>query len=177
MKPEFSRTVRIDTIGSAPKDLTIEADTGEREALARRFGLLAIHRLAAEIRLVGSAEGVKADGRMTAEVDQPCVATGEAVPARLDETFEIMFRPQPADAAADEIELGAEEMDVVFYDGAMIDVGEAVAETLSLGLDPYPRSPAADVALSEAGVKNEEEAAVEASPFAALASLKGKLEG
>ena len=56
-------------------------------------------------------------------------------------------------------------------------LGEAVAQTLLLGLDPYPRSPAAEAALRDAGVKSEEEARAESSPFAALAALKGKLEG
>jgi hypothetical protein len=40
----------------------------------------------------------------------------------------------------------------MFYDGAMIDVGEAVAQTLALNLDPYPRAPDAGDALREAGV-------------------------
>ena len=60
----------------------------------------------------------------------------------------------------------------VFYDGAAIDVGEAVAETLSLSLDPYPRAPGAEEALEAAGVKSEEEA----GPFAALAGLRDKLK-
>ena len=67
------------------------------------------------------------------------------------------------------------EMDVVFYDRAEVDVGEAVAETLSLNLDPYPRSPEADAILREAGVKREGEE--ETGPLAAaLAGLKGKLK-
>ena len=75
-------------------------------------------------------------------------------------------------APEEEVELSESEMDVVFHDGAAIDVGEAVAETLSLGLDPYPRAPGADEALKAAGVKSEEEA----GPFAALAGLRDKLK-
>ena len=41
--PEFSRPVRIDTLGAAPRNVAIEADEAERAALARRFGLIA-HR-------------------------------------------------------------------------------------------------------------------------------------
>ena len=52
--------------------------------------------------------------------------------------------------------------------GAMIDLGEALADTLALSLDPYPRSAGADAALKEAGVMSEEEA----SPFAILAKLR-----
>jgi uncharacterized metal-binding protein YceD (DUF177 family) len=57
---------------------------------------------------------------------------------------------------------------VVFYDGAAIDLGTAIADTLALSLDPYPRSASADAALKEAGVLSEEQA----SPFAVLAKLK-----
>ena len=58
----------------------------------------------------------------------------------------------PADAPDEEIELGEADCDVVFYDGATIDLGGAIADTLALSLDPYPRSAGADAALKEAGV-------------------------
>jgi uncharacterized metal-binding protein YceD (DUF177 family) len=48
---------------------------------------------------------------------------------------------------------------------------------MSLALNPFPRSPHAEKALREAGVKSEEEAQREASPFAGLAALKDKLGG
>ena len=103
---------------------------------------------------------------------QSCVATGEPVEAEVDEPFDIVFRPQPDAAAPTRRSSSSEsELDVVFYDGAAIDLGEAVAETLSLGLDPYPRAPDAEAALKAAGVKSEEEA----GPFAALAALRDKL--
>lgn len=172
---EFTRPVRIDTLGPSPRTLEIEADENEREALARRFGLQAIHRLAAEAALTAKGETVIADGRIRASVTQSCVATAAPVEAELDEPFRIEFRPQPVEGGDDEIELDESELDVVFYDGASIDLGEAAAETLSLSLDPWPRAPDADEALREAGVKKEEEAEAEASPFAALAGLKDKL--
>ncbi len=173
---EFSRPVRIDTLGPAPRNVEIEADEAERAAIARRFGLPAIHKLTAEAALTARGETVVAEGRLRASVTQSCVATAEPVAAELDEPFRIEFRPQPAQAGAeDEIELSESEMDVVFYDGASIDLGEAAAETLSLSLDPWPRAPGADSALREAGVKDEEEAEAESSPFAALAGLRDKL--
>lgn len=175
--PEFSRTYRIDTLGERPRTVKIEADEGERAALAARFGLVAIGRLEAEAALVRKSEEVRAAGRIEAKVVQSCVATGEPVEARIAEPFEIVFRPQPGGAAEEEIELSEAEMDVVFYEGASIDLGEAVAETLSLALDPFPRAPGAEEALRAAGVKSEEEAKAESSPFAALAGLKRKPGG
>jgi uncharacterized metal-binding protein YceD (DUF177 family) len=171
--PEFSRPVRVDTLGSEPRSMAIEADEGERAALARRFGLVDIGRLAAQASLVRDDMEVIARGRLAAAVVQSCVASGEPVAADVDAPFELVFRPNPGDARPDEeVELSAAELDLIFYDGAAIDLGEAVAETLALSLDPYPRASGADTALKAAGVKSEQEA----GPFAALAGLRDKLK-
>ena len=173
-QPEFSRTVRIDTLGPAPRSISIGADEQERRALAQRFGLVGVDRLSAEASLTRNGEEVKVTGRLSAAVTQSCVATDAPVPEQIEEEFSILFRPEPQVAGAEEeIELTEGEMDVAFYDGAAIDVGEAVAETLSLSLDPYPRSPEAEAALKEAGVLSEEEA----KPAGALAGLKDLLAG
>lgn len=175
MTPEFSRPVRIDTVGSSPRAMTLEADEAERSALAKRFGLLGIERLEAELALGRKGDRVEANGRIRGAVIQACVVTGLPVPAEVDEPFAVEFRPEAQSGADEEVELTEGEMDVVFYDGSLIDVGEAVAETLSLSLDPYPRAPEAEVALKEAGVRSEAEAARQEeenraarSPFAAL---------
>jgi uncharacterized metal-binding protein YceD (DUF177 family) len=112
---------------------------------------------------------VRAEGRLAASLTQSCVITRDPLAAHIDEPFELLFMPAPADGAPDdEIELGVQDCDVVFYDGAVIDLGGAIADTLALSLDPYPRSAGADAALREAGVMSEEQA----SPFAVLAKLR-----
>jgi uncharacterized metal-binding protein YceD (DUF177 family) len=173
-QPELSRTVRVDTLGAAPRRIRIEANDAERAALRRRFALTALDRLEADVDIRQAEHDIVAAGSLSAQVTQACVATHEPVPARVEEKFEIRFRPEGAAALADEeeVELGEDELDVMFYDGAMIDVGEAVAQTLALNLDPYPRAPEAGDALREAGVVDEEAA----GPFNALAAaLKEKL--
>ncbi len=172
--PEFSRTVRIDTLGTAPRSLSIGAKEEERQALAKRFGLASIEKVEAEAELRRSGEEIRAAGTLRAAVTQNCVATGAPVPETVEESFEILFRPQPVSTGGEEeIELSEGELDVVFYEGASVDLGEAVAETLSLALDPYPRSPEADAALREAGVKSEDEV----EPAGPLAGLRDLLSG
>lgn len=170
MTPEFSRPVPLDSISEAPRALAIEANPAERAALASRFGLKSVERLEGELRLLRRAAGIYAEGRLRAEVVQACVVTDEPLPLSLDEEFTIRFAPA-GEPAGDEIELSAEECDTVFYEGGAIDLGEALAETMALSLDPFPRSPNADAALKEAGVLSEAEAA----PFGALAGLRDKL--
>lgn len=174
---EFSRLYRLDALSAEPFQAGIEAGPDECEALALRFGLVALDALSAEAELSRSGEAATAVGRLRAKVTQSCVGSGEPVEAEVAEGFRVDFRPLPADSRPeDEIELGEGELDVAFYEGGAIDLGEAVAQTLLLALDPYPRSPAAEAALRDAGVKGEEEARIESSPFAALAALKGKLK-
>lgn len=170
MTPEFSRPHRLDTIGAGESRVAIEADEGERKALARRFGLIAIDRLGANYAVRRDAAGILARGRLSGAVVQACSVTGDPVPAKIEEDFAIRFLPEGSESG-DEIELSEEDCDTVFYTGGAIDLGEAAAETLALALDPFPRSRGAEAALREAGVLSEEEA----GPFAALAALKKKL--
>lgn len=170
--PEFSRPVRVDSLGEAPRPLRIEAEEAERSALARRFGLVAVDRLAADLALSRDGADVAMRGALSARVTQACAATGAPVDAEVEVPFGLVFRPQPTPAGREEeIELGEAELDVVFYDAAAIDVGEAVAETLALNLDPYLRAPGAEQALRRAGIRSEEEA----GPFGALAGLRDEL--
>lgn len=169
---EFARPIRLDTLGEGARDVTISAEAEERAALARRFGLVSIDRLEARATLRRAGETVFAEGRLAAAVVQSCVATGDPLPATLDEPFALRFEPEGQGAAgAEEVELAEADLDVVPYAGGAIDLGEAVAETLSLALDPFPRAPDADERLRAAGVLEEGEA----GPFAALKGLKDRL--
>ena len=170
--PEFSRPVALDSVGEGARAIEVEAGADERAALAARFGFRSIEALSAELRLSRRPEAVFAEGRLHARVVQSCVVTGEDVPSAVDEAFAIRFLPEgEATPANEDVELSADECDTVFYAGGAIDVGEAVAETLALALDPFPRSPDADAALRDAGVLSEEDA----GPFAALKALKEKM--
>jgi uncharacterized metal-binding protein YceD (DUF177 family) len=169
MTDRFAHCLRLDQIRDGER-LDLFDDEAERGAVARRLGLPSVDRLEAHVTLAKTGDVVRASGRLGASLDQSCVVTSDPVPAHVDEPFELLFMPEPdVSGAGEEIELGKSDCDVVFYDGAAIDLGTAIADTLALSLDPYPRSAGADAALKEAGVMTEEQA----SPFAALAKLKG----
>jgi uncharacterized metal-binding protein YceD (DUF177 family) len=172
ISPEFSRLVRLDTLGAEPRTVAVEADAAERGALAVRFDLIAIDRLEASAECVRDGDTIDVTGALSGDLVQSCVASGEPVPARIAERFRLRFVPAPSlDSEAEEIELSEDDCDVVPYSGGAIDLGEAVAETLALALNPFPRSPKATEALRLAGVLSEEDA----GPFAALKELKDKL--
>lgn len=172
LAPEFSRPVRIDQLGRLAPVNHISADESERTALARRFGLLALDRLDADYGLGEENGGIVARGRVRAALSQPCVATGVAVAEEIDTDFTLRFvRDDAQPGEGEELEIDAEDCDTIDYDGQVIDIGEAVAETVALAMTPYPRSPNADALLKAAGVVGEEQA----GPFATLLALKDQL--
>ena len=166
---EFSHVVKLSEIGNHSHNIRLSADTAARLGLIKRFDLAALDSLEAEISLKPEASGIVATGRFTASLAQYCIASNDPVPASLDEPIHIRFIPEPTDSG--EFELEADDCDTMFDDGQTIDLGEAVAQSLGLALDPYPRSPEAEKILKAAGVKSEEDAA----PPGALASLKDLL--
>ena len=171
MTPEFSRPERLDTIGTAPRDVRVEADEGERAALAKRFMLLGVDRLVARFAVVREGAAFVATGTVEADVVQACSASGEPVPARIAEAVSLRF--VQGDAREDEVELDDGALDTIEIEGSAIDLGEAAAETMALALDPFPRAPNAEAVLRSAGVVAEDEV----TPFNAFAALKDKLVG
>jgi uncharacterized metal-binding protein YceD (DUF177 family) len=172
--PEFARPFRLDTIGGEARSVTIAAEESERTALAERFGLIAIDRLEAEATLRREGASVWATGHLRGAATQSCTATGDPIPAKVDERFALRFDPAGREPAEDEIELEEADLDVLPYDGSAIDLGEAVAQGFSLALDPFPRVADADERLRAAGIRTEEEAdadKIASSPFAALKGL------
>jgi uncharacterized metal-binding protein YceD (DUF177 family) len=168
---EFSHIIKLDTIGELRK-VTLTANAEERARVASRFDLLALEKLEANCEIQRDGDMVRAKGHFSAVASQACIASGEPIPVDISEALHILFIPVPDHAPDAEIELDPDDCDSIFHDGKVIDLGEAVAQTLGLSLDPYPRSPTAETALRAAGVKSEEEAGA----FGALADLKAKLE-
>ncbi|WBH15229.1 YceD family protein [Sphingomonas radiodurans] len=171
MPPEFSRPVRVDTIGTEPKVVTVTADAAERVALARRFGLIAIERLEGRFTLQRSESGVALEGRVIAVATQACSITDEPLDASIDEEARLRFVDDPTEG--EEIELDEDAIDVLPIENGAIDLGEAAAETLALSIDPFVRGPNAAAALAAAGVIAEEDA----KPLGAFAGLRDKLAG
>lgn len=170
MTPEFSRRVALDTIGREPREVSIEATVEERIALARRFDLDALDALHAKVTLTASARGIEAQGRLIAAVVQACVVTADPVPATIDQPVTLRFvDPEVLASAQEEVELHEDDCDTVPHEGGAVDVGEGVAQTLGLALDPFPRS---------AGAPAEGASVWRAGPDeGAFAGLKGLLGG
>ncbi len=144
--------------------------------------------------------GVRLRVKFAADVVQSCVVTLEPVVAHLEQGFEVDYLPEGAEQikagisdgdgfageftgdftgdftseyVAGEVVIDIDEVDPPeILIGNEIDVGEVIAENLSLALDPYPRAPEAEVDADQIERQNEEIAAD--NPFAVLQKLKSR---
>jgi uncharacterized metal-binding protein YceD (DUF177 family) len=161
---EFSRPVDVHRLGHAGTAQDIAASEDERKALARRFDLLALDRLAAKVKLAPLAHGFwRLAAAFEAELAQACVVTLEPVPSRIAESFSLIYGAVD-DESVTVLDASAEVIEPI-GDG-VIDIGEAVAQQLSLALDPFPRAPEAAAAAESAALPGL------ASPFAVLRELR-----
>ena len=183
--PEFSRIVKTDEQVKTKEKLVIEANEAERAGLAKRFELVAIDSLKAELEIKTASNGeVTVRGPMNAQIVQRCVATLEPVPEVIEDTVEVLFSPHVSEADMpsnpDDLEDLSEEELMALLDqpeplvDGMIDVGEVVAQFLAVAMDPYPRKDDAELPDS---IQSEEDAQEDKpNPFAQLAGLKEQLE-
>lgn len=154
MKPEFSRLVSVADMAHGPRTFELNAESDERKALARRFGLQSIDRLEAKVRLRLRAGGrrvsLKAD--FQADVVQSCVLTLQPVEHHIEAAIKVHFAPSDEidSPRIVDIDLDAEDPPEALIDGK-IDMGEVVAEHLALELDPFPHADGAAFGGMESG--------------------------
>ena len=167
--------VLIDTLGEQPRTMAIEAEPAERAALARRFGLPGARPTGGRARHLPRERPGRRRRHPAGRAGPGLRRQRRAGSGRPIVPFEIRFRPLPdAGSAEEELELSEDELDVVFYDRPAIDLGEAVAQTLSLSARSL--SPRAGGRRERCAKRASEEGDEEKGPFAALAGLKDKLK-
>src|SRR5882724_6737274 len=178
---EIERIVDLDRMGTGGTALEITASDSERAALANRFGFLGLPAFSARVTVDRRPGGrVVVEGRLRGKIVQACILSLDPVTQDLDETFRIVFRQdltEELDPESGEAVLSAQADAPEPLSGNMLDVGEIVAEQLSLAADPYPRRPGAKLedVLPKArhgGRKGPSEP--RRHPFAGLAALRDK---
>lgn len=154
---ELTRMIKARALPAA--SVVIEASPDECAALAARFALGSVQSLRAEIALEAKPRAIRATGRLRAAIMQPCAISAEDFPVTIDEPVDLRFVEASGrsmtEAEALEIELEADDCDEIAYSGEVFDLGEAVAQTLGLAIDPYAEGPNADAARKAAGIVAE----------------------
>ena len=176
--PEFSRRVTLARIGAKPYRQRISAGEDERASLSRRFDLVSLDRLEADVELIpqrGRTILLRAD--FEAAFAQNCTLTLDPVAGAIAERFDLLYGPPETEESA--ASLVGEDVAFEPLTGEEIDIGEAVAQEFALALPAFPRSPDAG---SETAVECESDAAGPDStravkPFAGLARLVDRDRG
>lgn len=167
--PEFSHIVDLRQINDEP--VVLEPNEDQRRRLAGRFGISAINAMKATLRLDVDGNRVEAKGCLTASIVQACAISGEDFPVAINEDIALRFVPPSSPHAPDEeVEITADDCDEIEYEGTSFDLGEAVAQSLALAIDPFAEGPDADRARAEHNLGGD----VASGPFAALAAMKPK---
>jgi uncharacterized metal-binding protein YceD (DUF177 family) len=169
--PLFDAVVRIDRMAASGRDLTVSLDQATRAALAELLKLSAIDAFEATLVVAPLRGGLRAQGRLVADIVQPSVVTFEPVIQHIDEAVDRVFLPQDQahkPTPSSEIFVDLEDEDFPDHiDGPEVDLSALLIETLALAIDPYPRLPGEG--LDSIGVDLADEPS---GPFAALTKLK-----
>jgi uncharacterized metal-binding protein YceD (DUF177 family) len=161
--------------------MEIAASDSERAALAKRFGFLGLPAFSARVTVDRRAGGqVVVEGWLRGRIVQACILTLDPVTQELDEAFRIVFKENLAeerDPESGEALVSAQTDAPEPLGGSQLDVGEIVAEQLSLAADPYPRKQG--VKLDDVLPKPRKEGRhgrheQRRHPFAGLAALRDK---
>ena len=128
----------------------------------------ALDRLTAAVALHREGGGlIRLEAEFEAEFAQECVVTLEPVAGKIAQSFALVYGP--AEDGPDEIDLDADAPAFEPLTGDAIDIGEAVAQELSLALPEFPRDP--DAVLDPAAIEEAPDGS-----FAALAKLRRPLQ-
>ncbi|MEQ8585866.1 MAG: DUF177 domain-containing protein [Thalassobaculaceae bacterium] len=185
--PVLLDPVPLERIGAKVITLYFDAGAAERAALAERFGLLELSAFTAEATLRRRKDigWIELKGRLHATVVQECVVTLEPVVNTVEGEIDELFDDSAAQRTGDrrdaneriEVDLDPVADEPEPLDAETLDVGEIVAQVLSLSIEPYPRAPGVadgDGAHGTAAAGQDGQGNGEPSPFAALALLKDR---
>ena len=169
--PLFDAVVRIDRLPSAGRSVSVDLDAETLATLANALKVTSVESFKAELTVVPFRGGIRAQGRLSARVEQPSVVSFEPVFQDIDEAVDRIFLPEPAGhapAPGSEVFVDLEDDDFPDHiDGPEVDLSALLVETLALALDPYPRRPGESI--ETLGI---DMGPAEAGPFAALNKLK-----
>ena len=181
--PEFSFLVDCNKIQKNGKSLKTKANASECLAIANRLSLLSLDSLKLKAFISRkSNETILVNCNFKAVYKQKCVISLKPIKKEIDCTFQRIYS-----SIIDEIFEHESEPQKEYYENSQdfpdppdplvngyIDIGESVAEQLSLELDPFPRIEG----LSFKGFSSDQGEQISersANPFAILKQLKKKL--
>ena len=175
--PELSRCLAIRRLDNRGREERISASREECDALARRFDLLALHTLNAIVTVVRNAMTgeIRISAELTARARSSCVVTLEPFDYDVQDRFELRMTTTPDTISKEVIVDPFDESDIEPLNADTLDIGEIVAQHLSLALPSHPRAPGVSLPDNATDPKDAEIDTDAVTPFAALKELKSKM--
>jgi uncharacterized metal-binding protein YceD (DUF177 family) len=181
-EPEFSFLVNCNKVQKIGRTFETEASAQECTALAKRFGLLSLDNLKLKAFVSRqSTDVVLLQCYFSADYVEQCIVSLSPMKNNINSTFERTYSSSAEQSLGQESQQEKEGNhnleDAPDLPDPMIDgcfnLGESVAEQLSLEIDPFPRSADANF---DGSLSSHDKQGVEkrASPFAVLEQLKKK---
>lgn len=147
ISPEFTRPLDLEKKTKREEWQIFSASPEECEKLARRYGVVSLENVSGRYRVIHPEKEMpllrRLDVFFEAIAVQYCRVSLEEVEEKIENNFSIqLILPKSARAKVEnkEIDFDFEEDDREILSSSEIDVGEYVAQYLSLSLSPYPRS-------------------------------------
>ncbi len=183
---EWSHFFDVDDLEKKPTELTIEASEDECADLARRFAVVSIEKATAKLKLSNAGGHViHVQGRFECDITQECVVTLDPVQSSLSEPVEGWFADRDtavsfANAKKErevakshaEVEILDEKEDPEPVVEGRIDLGELVAQHISLAIPTYPHKEGVEYEVGDDNLTLDEKSPLRKNPFEALKDWK-----
>lgn len=178
IESEFSRLVDVTTIGAKGKYYKIHTTPQENQALAIRYSVLRVDSLSAECKITPIKRGeFEFAVTFKANLTQNCGVSLEPIAEKIANEFSIILlqKPRKIRDNQDNDDFEFDEEDCELLRSNQVDMGEIIAQHLSLEINPYPRKKG--VTGRELGheIISEEDVTIEdkkKNPFDILKTLK-----
>ncbi|MFV0408884.1 MAG: YceD family protein [Paracoccus sp. (in: a-proteobacteria)] len=155
-----------------PNEFDLTPDEASRAQIARDLDLIALPmlRFSGDIRASGGDDWAL-NGRLVAQLVQPCAITLDPVTTDIDEEVALIFSPHVSTPDEEEVEMGDDSVEPL---GQWINIGEIGLEALSLALPTHPLAPGAEMPETAIDPDDEGDSGETRKPFAGLADLMKK---
>jgi len=179
-KIEFSRVVDVTNLGAKGRHFKFQATEEEQDALRERYSVVAVQNLTAECSLIPHGKGrFKMEAVFRAKIIQECGISLEPVTEDISNSFIITLHQNNKKNNKEETEIDFEidEDDIEYLTSTSVDMGDLIAQYISLEINPYPRKEdATGKELGKEIIQDDDLSLVteKKNPFAILKSLKHK---
>lgn len=170
---EFSRLYSPEDLEEGTTQLQLVANDMERDALAKRFGLMALSHLSADITLIREpdpAQPIIMSAQIRGMVVQECVVSLVPISSVIEERIDCAFAPNDgpkSNKLVIDIAPDGEDPPEPIIDGHF-DVGGLIAEHFGLCIEAFPRDEGAKF---NAPAMSSDKDEAEENPFSVLKKL------